>query len=82
MERFSTTEEAAHACRVGAKLMWNLECGSVTAPELARRIGRVLGLSRVQVKALTCARTAQRRREEEQARQAGVSQEEAGVRGA
>jgi len=68
-ERFSSTEEAAHACRVGVKLMWHLECGSVTAPELARRIGRVLGLSRTEVRALTCARTVARRREEARARQ-------------
>ena len=63
-ERFPTTEEAARACRVSAKLMWHLECGGVTAPELAQRIGRVLGLGRAQVKALTCARTIARRREE------------------
>jgi hypothetical protein len=68
-ERFSSTEEAARACRVSAKLMWYLECGSVTVPELARRIGRVLGLSRMEVKALTCARTMTRRWEEARARQ-------------
>ncbi len=62
--RFPTTEEAARACRIGAKLMWHLECGGVTAPELARRVGRALGLTRTQVKAITCARTAARRVEE------------------
>lgn len=66
--RYPTTEEAAHACRVSAKLMWHLECGSVTAPELARRIGRTLGLTRTQVKAITCAKTAARRLEEARAR--------------
>ncbi len=66
--RFSTIEEAARACRVSAKLMWHLECGSVTAPELAKRIGRGLGLTKAQVKALTCARTAMRRVEEIRAR--------------
>ena len=72
--RFPTTEEAAHACRVSAKLMWRLECGSVTAPELSKRIGRVLGLTQAQVKAITCARTVARR--EEEAR--GVSEERRG----
>jgi hypothetical protein len=48
--------------------MWHLECGSVTAPELARRIGRVMGLTRAQVKAITCARTAIRRAKEARAR--------------
>jgi len=61
MARFPTTEEAARACRVSAKLMWHLECGSVTAPELAKRVGRVLGLTKAQVRAITCARTAARR---------------------
>lgn len=68
--RFPTTEEAAHACRVSAKLMWHLECGSVTAPELAKRVGRVLGLTSAQVKAITCARTVARRVEEAANREA------------
>jgi hypothetical protein len=62
--RFPTTEEAARACRVSTKLMWHLECGSVTAPELAKRIGCALGLTKAQVRAITCARTAARRVEE------------------
>ena len=65
--RFSTTEEAASAARVSAKLMWHLECGSVTAPELALRIGRALGLSLTEIRAITCARTVTRRREEARA---------------
>ncbi len=62
--RYPTTEAAAHVCRVSAKLMWHLECGSVTAPELAKRVGRMLRLTRAQVLAITCARTAARRVEE------------------
>jgi hypothetical protein len=77
--RFPTTEEAAHACHVSTKLMWNLECGSVTAPELAQRIGRTMGLTRAQVEALTCARTAVRRSEEARARREEAG---AGTRGA
>ena len=62
--RYPTTEEAARACRVSPKLMWHLECGSVTAPEIAKRVGRALGLTCAQVKAITCARTVARRVEE------------------
>jgi len=50
-ERFRTTEDAAHACGIGAKLMWILECGGVTSPEIALR-------------GITCAGTAARRRRE------------------
>ncbi len=60
-ERFATTEEAARACGIGAKLMWILECGGVTSPEIARRVGRGLGLTRRQMRAVTCAGTAARR---------------------
>lgn len=67
---YPTTEEAARACRVSAKLMWHLECGSVTAPELAKRVGRVLGLTKAQVKAITCARTVARHMEEAANREA------------
>ena len=68
--KFPTTEAAAHACGVSAKLMWHLECGGVTAPELARRVGRVLGLSGAEVRAITCAKTVARRKREAQARNA------------
>jgi hypothetical protein len=62
--RFASTRDAARACRVSDRLMWYLECGSVTAPELARRIGRVLKLSRAQIDALTCWKSVERRRAE------------------
>jgi hypothetical protein len=68
--RYPTTEEAARACHVSAKLMWHLECGSVTAPELAKRVGCVLGLTKAQVKAITCAKTVARRAEEAANREA------------
>ena len=77
--KFSTTEAAAHACGVSAKLMWHLECGGVTAPELARRIGLVLGLSGAEGKAITCAKTAARRKREADAR---CAEAEEGPRGA
>lgn len=70
-EQFPTTEAAARACGVGTKLMWHLECGSVTVPELARRIGRVMGLTRAQVSELTSQKTVARRREEAAALQNG-----------
>jgi hypothetical protein len=38
-----------------------LEAGSVTAPELARRIGEVLGLTDGQIHAITCQETLARR---------------------
>ena len=59
--KFSSTEDAARACKVSTKLMWHLECGSVTAPELAWRIGRVLGLTRTQTDAITCYKSLERR---------------------
>lgn len=68
-ERFSTTEEAARACSVSPVLMWRLECGGVTAPELARRIGRAMGLTRAGVRGITCAKTAMRRKREALERQ-------------
>jgi hypothetical protein len=68
--RFSTTEAAAHACGISAKLMWHLECGGVTAPELARRVGHVLGLSGAEVRSITCAKTVVRRKRETEARRA------------
>jgi len=65
--RYPTTRAAASACRVSPTLMWRLECGGVTAPELAVRVGRAMGLSRAQVRALTCAKTVERRRRDAQA---------------
>jgi len=63
-ERFRTTEDAAHACGIGAKLMWILECGGVTSPEIARRVGRAMRLTRAEVRGITSAATAARRRRE------------------
>ncbi len=63
-ERFATTEDAARACGIGAKLMWILECGGVTSPEIARRVGRGMRLTRMEVRGITCAGTAARRRRE------------------
>lgn len=63
-ERFQSTEDAARACGIGAKLMWILECGGVTSPEIARRVGRGLRLTRAEVRGITCAGTAARRRRE------------------
>lgn len=77
--KFQTTEDAAHACGVSAKLMWHLECGGVTAPELARRIGLALGLSGAEIKGITCAKTAARRRRQAAQRRAETDQ---GTRGA
>jgi hypothetical protein len=44
--RFRTPAAAARACGVSPKLMWMLECGGVTAPALARRVGRGDGADR------------------------------------
>ena len=63
-ERFATTEDAARACGIGAKLMWILECGGVTSPEIARLVGCGMRLTRAEVRGITCAGTAARRRRE------------------
>ncbi len=63
-ERFATTEDAARACGIGAKLMWILECGGVTSPEIARLVGCGMRLTRTEVRGITCAKTAARRRRE------------------
>ena len=60
-ENYPTAAAAAKACGVSAPLIEWLERGSVTAPELAKRIGKVIGLTREQVSAITCQATVARR---------------------
>ncbi len=62
--KFPTAGDAAKACGVSKQLIEWLEVGSTTAPELAKRIGKVLGLTREQVDALTCQETLRRRERE------------------
>jgi transcriptional regulator with XRE-family HTH domain len=59
--RYPTAGEAARACGVSPALIDWLEAGSVTAPELARQLGRVLGLTDGQIHAITSQETVARR---------------------
>jgi len=77
--RFATIEAAARACGIGPRLMWILECGGVTSPEIARRVGRALGLGRAQVRAITSAKTAARRQAARRAAQSGAAREGEGA---
>ena len=58
---FETAQDAAHACGVSPRLIEYLESGSVTAPELAKRIGETLGLTKDQINAITCQESLARR---------------------
>lgn len=62
--RYPTAEAAAKNLGVSPRLIEWLECGSVTAPELAKRIGKALGLTKEQVDAITCQETVARRKAE------------------
>jgi len=59
--RYPTIQEAARACGVSPRLIEHLEYGSTTAPEIARRIGKALGLTAEQVAAITCQDSVARR---------------------
>jgi len=61
---FETAQDAAQACKVSPRLIEYLEEGSVTAPEIAKRIGKALGLTKEQVEAITCQETVARRKAE------------------
>lgn len=64
--RYPTVEAAAKDLGVSPRLIEWLECGSVTAPEIAKRIGKALGLTREQVEAITCQASVARRKAERQ----------------
>jgi predicted transcriptional regulator len=65
---FETPDDLARACDVSVDLIHWLEAGSVTAPELAKRIGKALGLTKEQVDAITCQESVQRRKAEKRLR--------------
>jgi len=62
--KYPTIEAAARALGVSPRLIEWLEGGSVTAPEIAKRIGKGLGLTPDQVVAITCQDSVIRRRAE------------------
>lgn len=62
--KFPTADAAAKACGVSTQLINWLEVGSTTAPELAKKIGKVLELSKAQVDAITCQESLRRRERE------------------
>lgn len=65
-ERYGTLMLAARAAKSSPTLIRMIEGGSVTLPEIAKRIGKALGMTKAQIAEITCSETVARRAREAQ----------------
>lgn len=63
-ERYVSLRAAADAAKCSPTLLRIIEGGSVTLPEIAKRIGKAYGMTKEQVKEITCEATVARRARE------------------